>query len=325
MIKKIAKKLVLAFLLLNLALTMQSAVVTASNPINPLDTLKEVGKDSGLPDFTSSGQHPDAPPDYLQKGVGTATSPILFAIDIFRYVVSAVAFIVVIIAAIKLMSADSEDEAGKTKDTLIYGVMGLITIQLATPVVKRMLFGEQGEAFQDLATSQIYAEETVRQIRGIIAFIQIFIGAVAVMALVIRGGVLITAAGEEEEMNKAKTHVLYAMAGLVAVALSEVVIRGIVFPEAGSTLPDVNKGRFIIVQLTNYLAGFVAILAFAGLFYGGYRYVVSGGDEEMTEKLKKIILGAVIALLIALGAFALVNTFIELEPPTPTEANSSSS
>jgi hypothetical protein len=323
MIKIIAKQLVFVFLLINLALTLQMGMAMADSIQNPLDTLKEVGSGTGLPDFTSSGQHPDAPPDYLQKGVGTVTSPILFALDIFRYAVSGIALVVVIIAAINLISTASDEEATKAKEAMVVGVIGLLVIQFADPLVKKMLFGEQGEAFQDLATSQVYAKESVKQLRGIIGFVQVFVAAVATFVIVIRGFMLITSAGEEEEMTKTKKHILYAIVGIVAVALSEVVVRGVIFPDAGQALPDVSKGNFIIIQLTNYLAGFVSILAFLGLFYGGYSYVVSGGNEEVTEKVKKIILGSLIALLISLGAFALVNTVIKLEPPKEEVTSSS--
>ncbi|MEK7085491.1 MAG: hypothetical protein AAB953_00560, partial [Patescibacteria group bacterium] len=62
-----------------------------------------------------------------------------------------------------------------------------------------------------------------------------------------------------------------------------------------------------------YISGFIAIFAFATLFYGGYRYVVSGGEDEVKEKVKKTIFGAVMALILALAAFAIVNTLVKFE------------
>lgn len=318
--KKFIKQLVFLFLLINLALTIQMTVANAQEGaeyIGPLREIQEIGEETGLPGFVETGQHPEAPPDYLQEGVGTATSPIFFAIDFFRYVVSGIAIIVIVIQAIKLITTTNEEEASKAKTTLIVGGIGLIVIQLADVAVKRMFFGEQGEAFEDIATTQIYAEETVSQIRGVIGFVEAFVGAIAVLVIVIRGFTLITSGGNEEAMTKAKNHVIYATVGLVVVLLSEVVVRGVIFPEAGEELPDVDKAKFVIINITNYLAGFISILAFLVLFYGGYRYVVSAGEEEATERVKKIITGAVIALVLALGAFALVNTLIEFEEPEP--------
>ncbi len=286
--------------------------------IRPIEAIQKIGEETGLPDFYETGQHPDAPPDFGTPGVGTATSPIYFALDLFRYVVSGIALIVSIIAAVNLVSTASEEEAGKAKTTLLVGIIGLLVIQLADTAVKKMFFGEQGQALEE-GYAPIYAEETVNQIRGIIGFVEAFVGVMAVFVIVLRGFTLMTSAGEEEEITKAKTHILWALFGVAAIILSEVIVRGVIFPEAGNELPDINRGRFVIITIINYLSGFISIFAFATLFYGGYRYVVSAGNEEETEKFKKIIMSAALALLLTLGAFALVNTLVKFEPETHEE------
>lgn len=320
--KNVLKQIVAIFALMTLGLTIQmslhmSLANAADAPLyfGPLKSIQSIVEGTGL---EKAGQHPDAPPDYKQEGVGTATSPIFFALDFFRYVVSGLAIIIIVIQAIKLVSTANEEEAGKAKTTLVIGTMGLIIIQVADAAVKKMFFGEQGEAFEDIASAELYAEETTKYLRGIIGLVEIFIGSVAVLVIVVRGILVITSGGEEEALTKAKKHILYALIGIAAIILSEVVVRGVIFPEAGKELPDIQAGRFILVNITNYLAGFVAILSFAGLFYGGYRYVVSAGDEEMNEKIKKLIVGALIALVLALGAFAVVNTFLSI-PPAESE------
>lgn len=313
---------------MNLGLTISSTIALAKEPgdgqkeatesasyFGPLTTIKKIGEGTNLKSFIESGQHPDAPPDYQQPGIGAATSPIFFVLDFFRYVVSSIALIVIVIQAIKLVSTANDEEAGKAKTTLIVGTIGLLIIQVADEAVKKMFFGEQGDAFEDVVTTQIYAEETGIYLRGIIGLVEAFVGAVAVFVIVLRGFLLITSVGEEEATTKAKKHILYALVGIAAIILSEVIVRGVVFPAAGQELPDVQKGRYIIVQLTNYLAGFIAILSFAGLFYGGYSYVTSAGNEEVNDKVKRIIIGAVIALILSLGAIALVNTFLNIVPP----------
>lgn len=314
MIKKILNLVLLAVILNVITLTV-SAAPDPKGVKTPIESIKTIGEGTKvLPSFSPDGQHPDAPPDYSAPGIGTATSPIYFAIDVFRYAMSGIALLMVFYAAIKLISTANEDEAGKAKTTLLMGVMGLIVIQLANVIVKKMFFGEQGEAFENIATTQVYAEESVRQIRGIIGFVEVFVGAVATLVIVIRGFVVLASAGEEESLTTAKNHVLYALLGIAVVALSEVVIRGVIFPEAGEELPDTERGKFILVNIVNFLSMFISLMAFAALSYSGYRYVISAGNEEENEKVKKIVIGAVISLLLALGAFAIVNTLIKFEP-----------
>lgn len=315
--KKFLQKLVVAFLMMNLALTIQAfagpAPTSDGKVPTPLETIQSIGEQTDLPSFDGSGQHSDAPPDFLQPGVGTLTSPVYFALDIFRFVMSGVALIFVIIAALKLLGSPTEDEAVNAKRKLIWGAGGLILIQFADTLVKRMFFGEQGEIFEDAATAELFAQESVNQIRGIIGFIQIFIGAVAVLVLVVRGFTLFVGLGEEEAVTKAKQQVIYAIAGLVTVGLSQVVVLGFIFPENGEILPRAEAGRAILVAVTNFMSGFISILCFIGLFYAGYRYVTAGGESDVTEEVKKTFYGAVIGLLVAFGAFAVVNTLVKLE------------
>lgn len=324
--KAFLKKFAVCLLLINIALTVQMSIAhadeegaTPSKPsgiISPLEYLELVEGTNKLPDFTATGQHPDSVD--LLPGVGTFTSPIYFALDFFRYVMSGIALVMVITVAIKLVSTDSEEKASEEKQLLVVGVVGLIVIQLADTIVKKMVFGEQGDAFESVASAQFYGEESTHQLRGIIGFFHAMLGAAAVLVIVIRGATLLYET-EDEAITKAKTHVVYALIGLAVVGLSEVIVRGFVFPERGERLPDVKVAREVIVAVTNYLSSFVAIFAFLALFYAGYLYTVSGGKEDVNEKVKKIFLGAVIALILALGAFAVINTFVTLDETLPTK------
>lgn len=314
--KNFLKKFLVALLLMNFGLTIQAFAGPAPGEggvLSPTGVLQSIGEQTNLPSFDATGQHPDAPPDFTQPGVGTLTSPIYFALDIFRLVMSSIAMFYVIITALKLLGTPTEDEAASAKRKMLWGVVGLILIQFADTLVKKMFFGEQGEAFENAATVELFANESTRQIRGIIGFVQIFVGAIAVLVLIIRGFSLFIGLGNEEEITKAKQQVIFAAIGLITIGLSNAIILGVIFPENGESLPRVEAGRAIIVSITNFLSGFIALFAFVTLFVAGYRYVVAGGNDEVTEKVKKSFTAAVIALLLAFGAFALVNTFVKLE------------
>ncbi len=312
--KKFLISLLGFYLLASFALMINISVSYAAEAIDPLTEIESIGGETGLPEF-QFGQHPDAP---ILEGAGTALSPVYFVIDLFRYVMSGIALIVVIVYAIKMVSVSEEEDAKKIKTGLAFGILGLLVIQLADIIVKKMFFGEEGEAFENAAMSESFATDANSEIRGIIGFVELFLGAVAVLVIIVRGFTLIMNSGDEEALKKAQTHIIYAFVGLAAVGLSEVVIRGFVFPEAGQKLPDVDEGKRLIVMITNYLSSFVAIIAFIMLFYAGYRYVVAGSEEETSEKVKKIFIGSVIALVLALGAFAAVNTLVKFKEPVDT-------
>jgi len=330
--KKLIKSIALVFILMNLGLTFSMTVASAVTPaegdpcaqggsgqfqVGPQCALYKAGTYTGLPSFLT-GQHKDAPGDYLQEGAGAVTSPLYFALDVFRFAISGIAMIVVIIAAIRLIANSTPEQAEKSRNSLVYGIVGLIIVQLADTIVKKMFFGEQGEAFDDPAMAEEFAKSSTSQIRGIVGFMNGFLAVGAVLVIVIRGFMVLTSAGEEEALGKAKKHILYAAFGLLAAGLSELIIRGFVFPANGEKLPDLQTGKQIIVMITNYASGFIALAAFLSLFYAGYLYVTSVGKDEATEKVKKIFLGSVIALFIAAGAFAAVNTLVKFEKPADT-------
>jgi hypothetical protein len=76
-----------------------------------------------------------------------------------------------------------------------------------------------------------------------------------------------------------------------------------------------NLERFI-VGITNFILSFVAAIAVLMLIYGGYLWIVDSGDDQMSEKAKKIIAGSVIGIIIIVSAYTIVNTVIKLEGNT---------
>jgi len=71
----------------------------------------------------------------------------------------------------------------------------------------------------------------------------------------------------------------------------------------------------IIVNITNWVLGFVAILAVLFLIWGGLQYLTAQGNEEQVEKAKNTITYALLGLVVAGIAYAavvvVVNVFIK--------------
>ncbi len=75
----------------------------------------------------------------------------------------------------------------------------------------------------------------------------------------------------------------------------------------------------LIVQIVNFFLGFVGILAFLMLVYGGFRYLASAGDPEAAKKGKQTIVYAVVGVVIIALSYAAVNTLIQgIGPQTGT-------
>lgn len=75
----------------------------------------------------------------------------------------------------------------------------------------------------------------------------------------------------------------------------------------------------LIVQIVNFLLGFVGLLAFLMLVYGGFRYLTSAGNAEAAKKGTQTIMYAVIGVVVIALSYAAVNTLIQgIGPQTST-------
>ncbi|MCC7432253.1 hypothetical protein IT412_01880, partial [Candidatus Peregrinibacteria bacterium] len=124
---------------------------------------------------------------------------------------------------------------------------------------------------------------------------------------------LLISRGDSEQLNKAKTQITWAIIGIIVAGLAEIIVFRVLFPAQGSRIPDAAEFAKLIVTMTNFISGFISTIAVIMIIYAGYLYVTSLGGDNL-EKAKKILIGAVVGLLISMAAFALVNTFVKVEP-----------
>jgi|GEM_PF-7061938 len=76
-----------------------------------------------------------------------------------------------------------------------------------------------------------------------------------------------------------------------------------------------NKGiREYVLNVVNFVLGFLGLAAVVAVIYGGFIYVTAGGDESKTEKGKNSVIYAIIGILLILGAYAIVRTVICFAP-----------
>lgn len=292
-----------ATLLMSFALGVLNMVLAAAEPVPILD---EILKDSGLQNF--SGRYHQL--SNVEPGADVLTSIIFTVIDFAKYLLGGVAVIYVIVSGIKLIVAGKKiDEVSeKEKENLKYIIYGLILIITADELITKVFFGEYGECVASATNAAECAKVGGSLIKGIYGLILSVMATVAIFVLVVSAFRLITSAGEEESIGKQKKRITMAIVGLIIAAMGEFVVKGIVFPSGGTKGIDVAAAQKLVANLTSFIAAFIGAGAFAMLFYGGYLYVISVGNDEKTGKAKKIIIGAIIGILIALAAFGIVTT-----------------
>lgn len=307
------KKIVLPFLAFLMATSFALGVMNIAMAQNANEILDEIvgGEKTGLNQFEGRYHQLSA----VDPGADVITSVIFYVIDFAKYLLGGIAVIYVIISGIKLIVAGKKiDEVSeKEKENLKFIIYGLIMIITADELVTKVFFGDYGECVASATNAAECAKVGGTLIKGIYSLILSVLATVAIFVLVLSAFRLITSYGEEESINKQKKRITMAIIGLILAAVGEFVVKGIVFPEGGTKGIDVAAAQKLVYNFTNFISAFIGAGAFAMLFYGGYLYVVSAGNEEQTGKAKKIIIGAVIGILIAFAAFGIVTTLTNFQ------------
>lgn len=124
----------------------------------------------------------------------------------------------------------------------LYAALLLAPLSIAQPVAAHHCFGHVGTGPVSIAecadagacldtdgtncASQGSAEATVnRTIRLVINIISFIVGILAVIMIIIGGLKYITSGGDSNNVASAKNTILYAIIGLVIVALAQVIVR----------------------------------------------------------------------------------------------------
>lgn len=66
----------------------------------------------------------------------------------------------------------------------------------------------------------------------------------------------------------------------------------------------------VFTKITNTILFAVGIISVIMLIYGGFRYIISGGDSKKVTDAKNTIMYAIIGLIISILSFAIVNFVI---------------
>ena len=70
---------------------------------------------------------------------------------------------------------------------------------------------------------------------------------------------------------------------------------------------DVNKLLELVINIGKWFFSIIGSLAFVFFVYGGFTMILSFGSAEKFKKGQQVLVAAVIGMIIAFGAYALVN------------------
>jgi len=284
------------------------------DPSSVLQQTEQQLKTGGKPiELINPAFHAESSVDEGDEGTTEITSTIWYLIDYIKYFMQGVAILVLIVGGVMFLTGGKDQKKiDDAKRTITYSIFALVIITLGGIFVKQVFFGEYGDALSSQGFAESFGKQGSLMIKKLYEILEIFIGAIAVLMIIINGIRISMAFGDQEAKNKGIKRILYALGGLLLIGISEFAVKGILFPAQGQKLMAGDQALLLIKGITNFLSAFVAITAFIMLLYSGYMYVIAGADPDSAQKAKKILFGSITGLILAAGAYAIVNTLIKL-------------
>jgi len=319
MLKKFSKTLLQIFILSTLifgALNLSAAfAATAQTPLLPLPG-SDVYQGVPAPPAGATGQ------DMIIAGVEKA-------VGYFKVLIGIVAVFFIIFMGAKLVTAGgNEEDVKKATKGLLFSILAFAIISMSEEIALIVGFFKEDSAYGGPSTGGIIGSpgqilERVHmfdiQVEVVITFIKYIIGSFAVLMVVVNGVRLVAGGGEEENTKKAKSGIIYSLAGLMMMYLSDIVVNKVFYKldksiysglEGAAPATDLQRGIGELIGITNFVVSFVGPLLLLVILIGGVLYITAGGEEEKMNKAKRVILAGAIGLVVVYGAFALISTVI---------------
>ena len=264
-------------------------------------------------------ESPDIRGEGSDKGTQKIAGAFMMATKYIRNILAFMAVLWIVWAGMQMVTAGGNDEQiDKGKKGITWALIGLCIVMLLEPLVKDVLYGggsiEPGKVLDGNIQNSINTGKT--EILAFLKWMEAILVVIAVAYIVISGIKMILALGDQEGTGKQKKALLWIAIGFIVILMNEVVIDKIFYKAIlggdGEVVFSTNstKGVGEFIGIIKYFLQFLALLAFVVFIYGGFLMILSYGNDEQSEKGKKIIFSAIIGIVIIVISYALTATLL---------------
>ena len=244
------------------------------------------------------------------SGERQITEVVRAVVNTIKNLAAGLAVIWIVYAGARMIFAQGEESViSEQKRAIFYGILGLVAILLVGNGVD-FLYGPAGVVRTKLTADAGFSNE----VYGLVTFLRALIGIIAILFIIISAIRMMFAAGDESEITKQRTSLLWVGVGIILIAINQVVVRNLfVIPVTASDQIKTSNITALINTLgtvLQFILGFVGLIAFGALVYGAGSMVANYGDDEMVTRAKKIMKNAIIGILVIISAYTIVATLV---------------
>lgn len=230
-------------------------------------------------------------------------------IPIAKFIFIGLSLVFMALYAYKMaIGTGGDDQLSEQRTNILFAVLGFSVLGISAEIVEIV------NPIRENSSSELLDQEKVDStIQSIINFMELGLGAIAIM-LIFYGGVrLITANGDDETVTSAKNTLVYGFLGVIIVMLADPLITEVFYPDLGKgEVGDESAGNFVAqgFGLLKFFLQFMAIIIFIAFIYAGFLYILAGDNDDQTSTAKRILIWSLVGIIIILLSYSIVMFFV---------------
>lgn len=166
--------------------------------------------------------------------------------------------------------------------------------------------------FRDATTPILVSEKVVYPLLN---YFFGFVASFAILFIVISTFRIITAQGDPEKVKAARGGLVNTAFGLVVMLLAQYFVKAVYGLPTSTTPrlgPDVAYGIALLMNIANYMLGFMSFIGVVMIIYAGVLIVTAGIKADNKKKGYAIVRQVVIGVIITVSSYAFVATIARL-------------
>lgn len=220
-------------------------------------------------------------------------------------VLGALAIMYLVLIGVKYIMAMGDDEKMSSyKTQAAWLVLGLAVISVAEFVGFELLDPSGGK---DILESETEAK-LMDKVRDIVRFFEYVAGAFMLVNAILAGYHLIMSGEKDETISQEKSFLKSLLLGSGLILMAEVIVRVLSFRDSAERTTEIFVSE--VAGIVNFALSFIAIIAMAMLLLASVYYVISFGDEDQTNRAKRMIKTSIIGVIISSASYVLVRFLI---------------
>jgi hypothetical protein len=230
-------------------------------------------------------------------------------IPIAKFVFIGLSLVFIAIYAYKMaIGTGEESQMTEQRTNILFAILGFSVLGISAEVIEIV------NPIRENSTNELIDKDKVDStLQSIINFMELGLGAIAVILIFYGGIKLITANGDDEALTSAKNILLYGFLGVIIVMLADPLITQVFYPDLGNgDVGDESAGNFVAqgFGLLKFFLQFMAIIIFIAFIYAGFLYILAGDNDDQTSTAKKILIWSLVGVVIILLSYSIVMFFV---------------